>query len=45
MTKHTYMGQKVLFQTFLFGKPYFWMQDGDGVVYLAKNKDGLPDFS
>ena len=39
------MGQKVQFRTTLFGKDYFWMQDGDGTVYLAKEKDGLPDLS
>lgn len=33
-----YMGQKVLFTTSYFNKTYFWMQDGDGVVYLAKAK-------
>lgn len=45
MTKNTYMGQKVLFRTSLFGKFYFWMQDGDGVTYLVRESDGLPDFS
>lgn len=50
----TYMGQKVLFETSLFGKNYFWMQDGDRVIYLAKAKptkgfslspDGLKEFN
>lgn len=45
MAKATYFGQRVLFATNLFGKDYFWMQDGDGTVYLAKETDGLPDFS
>lgn len=41
-----YMGQKILFKTNLFGKHYYWMQDGDGTIYLAKvGEDGLPDFS
>lgn len=40
-----YMGQKILFETSLFGKDYFWMQDGDGTIYLAKSVDGVPDFS
>lgn len=39
------MGQKVQFRTELFGKSYFWMQDGDGTVYLAKDVDGVPDFT
>lgn len=42
----TYMGQKVLFSTRLFGKDYYWMQDVDGVIYLAhQDEHGLPDFS
>lgn len=46
MPKQYYMGQKVLYLTTLFGKQYFWMQDGDGVVYLAKvGDDGQPDFT
>lgn len=52
MPKETYMGQIILGQTYLprhpamKGKLYFWMQDGDGVVYLAKvGEDGRPDFS
>lgn len=40
-----FMGQKVLFQTVLFGRSYFWMEDGDGTIYLVKEKDGLPDFT
>lgn len=45
-TMTTYMGQKVLYETVLFGKNYFWMVDGDGTTYLAKKgDDGLPDFS
>jgi len=36
--------QKVLFQTHLFGKDYFWMEDVDGQTYLLKEKDGLPSF-
>jgi len=44
--KNLYMGQEVLFKTVLFDKEYFWMKDGDGVIYLAKvGEDGLPDFS
>ena len=35
--------QKVLFFTELFGKPYYWMEDGDGTIYLAKcGEDGNP---
>lgn len=46
MAKQYYMSQEVLFQTTLFGKQYFWMKDGDGVIYLAKvGDDGQPDFS
>lgn len=45
MAKQTYMGQEILFRTHLFGKDYFWMKDGDGTVYLVKEKDGIPDFS
>jgi hypothetical protein len=42
----TYAGQKILFVTELFGKEYFWMEDGDGTIYLVKlGEDGLPDFS
>jgi len=43
--KNMYMGQEILFRTILFGKSYFWMKDGDGTIYLAKEVDGLPDFS
>lgn len=28
----------MLFSTILFGKSYFWMQDGDGLTYLVKAK-------
>lgn len=45
MKTETYMGQVVLFPTTLFGKSYFWMKDGDGVIYLVKETNGLPDFS
>jgi hypothetical protein len=32
--------------TELFGKAYFWMQDIEGTIYLAKvGEDGLPDFT
>lgn len=44
MPKSTYMGQVVLFQTSLFGKSYFWMQDGDEIIYLVKEIDGKPSF-
>lgn len=41
-----WMGQRVEFLTCLYGKEYYWMRDGDNVVYLAKvGKDGLPDLS
>lgn len=43
--QQTFMGQTVLELTELFGKWYFWMRDGDGVVYLLKDTDGVPDFS
>lgn len=43
--KGTFAGQKITYSSFLFGKNYFWMQDGDGTIYLAKNVDGKPDFS
>lgn len=33
------MGQKILGLTNLFGRPYFWLRDGDGVVYLTKAKE------
>ena len=36
MPKATYMGQKILFQTVLFGKSYYWMEDGDGIVGVAR---------
>lgn len=43
--ENTYMGQKVLFETELFGKKYFWLQDNDGTIYLAPmGEDGLPSF-
>lgn len=45
MPKATYMGQKILFQTVLFGKSYYWMEDGDGTTYLAKvGENGEPVF-
>lgn len=41
-----YLNQKILYSTMLFGKQYYWMQDGDGTVYLAHiNEDGTPDFA
>lgn len=43
--KGTFAGHKVLFGTNLFGRNYFWMQDPEGVVYLARNTEGKPDFS
>ena len=40
-----YMGQKILFATNLFGRDYYWMQDGDGTIYLVKVKEGgQPEF-
>lgn len=45
MTKNVIMNQKVLFETELFGKRYFWMKDPTGVTYLVKEKDGVPDLS
>jgi hypothetical protein len=51
MKKNTWMGQKVLFLTELFSKKYYWMQDGDGTIYLVKatfdevSKQYLPDFT
>lgn len=45
MKKQYYMGQEILFLTTLFGKQYYWMRDGDGVVYLAHvGENGQPDF-
>lgn len=42
----TWKGQKVLFYTELFGKEYYWMQDIDGTIYLARvGKDGFPDLT
>ena len=36
--------QRVEFLTFLFGKEYYWMRDGDGTVYLARvGKNGNPE--
>lgn len=43
--KQTYMGQTILSPTELFGKAYFWMRDGDGIIYLVKETDGIPDLS
>ena len=43
--KFKWMGQTVLGRTWLFGRTYFWMEDRDGVIYLIKETDGLPDFS
>lgn len=44
--KSEYMGQKVLFKTWLYGKDYVWLQDGDGTIYLVRlGEDGLPEFS
>lgn len=40
MKKVKYYTQTVLFQTNLFGKDYFWMQDVDGTIYLLKAKAG-----
>lgn len=40
-----FRGQKMLHLTELFGKNYYWMQDGDGVVYLcAIDEEGNPKF-
>lgn len=36
MKKQKYFSQTILFQTHLFGKEYFWMEDVDGTTYLAK---------
>ena len=41
----TIAGQKFLFSTELFGKSYFWMEDGDGTIYLVKDNNGTPDFT
>lgn len=52
MPKEFYMGQEILGLTYLprhpamKGREYYWMKDGDGVVYLAKvGEDGRPDFT
>lgn len=42
MSKRQYfMGQEILWLTQFAGKPYFWMKDGDGVVYLTKAKEHI----
>ena len=43
MKKQKYFTQTILGDTVLFGKRYFWMQDVDGTIYLAKakKKEGL----
>jgi hypothetical protein len=38
MAKQTYMGQTILGETQFAGKSYFWMQDGDNVIYLVRAK-------
>ena len=41
-----WLSQTVLFETFMFGKSYFWMQDVDGKIYLTKSDaNGLPSLS
>ena len=41
----TWLGQKFLFPTALFGKVYYWFEDSDGKVYLVRAaEDGLPRF-
>jgi hypothetical protein len=41
-----HMGQKMLAATELFGRQYYWMQDGDGTTYLVPvGEDGRPDFT
>lgn len=46
LKKQKWFTQTVLFKTHLFGKDYFWMQDVDGTVYLAKvDENGNPDLS
>ena len=38
-------GQKVLFRTNIWGKDYFWMEDGDGTIYLTpEDENGQPSF-
>lgn len=47
MSKKVYWyTQEVLFETHLFGKPYYWLKDIDGHIYLAKqDENGNPDLS
>jgi len=46
MAKAQYwMGQKILFQSTLFGKEYFFMQDHDGTIWLAGAEPVYEGFS
>jgi hypothetical protein len=46
MAKTFWYNQQVLMETYLFGKSYYWMQDTEGTIYLAKNDaNGNPDLS
>lgn len=47
MTKTVlWYNQKVLFRTELFGREYYWLQDTDDTIYLAKmDENGNPDLS
>lgn len=36
MKKQKWWSQKILFMTEIVGKKYFWMEDVDGHIYIAK---------
>lgn len=38
MAKQYWHSQEVLLLTEHFGKPYFYLKDGDGHIYIAKAK-------
>lgn len=45
MAKETWMGQTVVFPGVVekWGKPYAWLQDGDGTIYMVRlDEDGQP---
>lgn len=44
-TAITHQGHRVHGNTFLFGKHYFWMEDPEGTIYLARERDGIPSLS
>lgn len=36
--KQYWHNQEIIFLTEHFGKPYFYLKDGDGTIYIAKAK-------